>query len=80
MYCVKCRHVTETENIAMATSKNGRLMRRGQCTIGGKIKTQFNKKGAASGRFLNTLLNNLPFEMHLPGNNFTGPETKSAKG
>ena len=31
MYCLKCRCVTETENIATATSKNGRLMRRGQC-------------------------------------------------
>ena len=30
MYCLKCRRVTETENIATATSKNGRLMRRGQ--------------------------------------------------
>ena len=26
MYCLKCRHVTETENITTATSKNGRVM------------------------------------------------------
>ena len=26
--------------------------------------------------FLNTLVNNLPFEMHLPGHSFTGPGTK----
>ena len=31
MYCLKCRRVTETENITTATSQNGRLMRRGQC-------------------------------------------------
>ena len=30
MYCFKCRGVTETENITTATTKNGRLMRRGQ--------------------------------------------------
>ena len=30
MYCLKCRRVTETENITTSTSKNGRLMRRGQ--------------------------------------------------
>ena len=30
MYCLKCRCVTETGNIATATSKNGILMRRGQ--------------------------------------------------
>ena len=64
MYCVKCRNVTETENITIATSENGRLMRREQCFTSGKTKTQFVKKGAAGGSFLNTLVNNLPFEMH----------------
>ena len=49
MYCLKCRRVTETENITTTTSKNGRLMRRDQC---GKTKTQFVKKGPASGSFL----------------------------
>ena len=29
MYCLKCQRVTETENVTTATSKNGRLMRRG---------------------------------------------------
>ena len=31
MYCLKCRRITETENITTVTSRNGRLMRRGQC-------------------------------------------------
>ena len=44
-----------------------------------KTKTQFVKKEAASGSFLNTLANNLPCEMHLPGHNFTRPETKLYK-
>ena len=44
-----------------------------------KTKTQFVKKGAAGGSFLNTLVNKLPFEMHLPGHNFTGPGTKLYK-
>ena len=44
MYCLKYRRVTETENITIATSKNGRLMRRGQCIACGKTKTQFVKK------------------------------------
>ena len=73
MYCLKCRRVTETENITTATSKNCKLMRHGQCITCGKIKTQFVKKGAARGSFLNTLVNKLPFEMHMPGHNFTGP-------
>ena len=54
-------------------------MRRGQCITCGKTKTQFIKRGAAGGSFLNTLVNNLPLKMHLPGHNFTGPGTKLYK-
>ena len=39
MYCLKCRRVTETENVTTATSKNGRLMHHLR-----KTKTQFRKK------------------------------------
>ena len=79
MYCIKCRRVTETEDITTATSKNGRLMRRGLCIIRGKTKTQFVTNDATGGSFLNTLENKLPFETHLPGHNFTGPGTKLYK-
>ena len=79
MYCLRCRRVTETENIATATSKNGRLVRRGQCVTCGKTKTQFIKRDATGGSFLNSLVNKLPFEMHLPGNNCTVPGTKLCK-
>ena len=61
MYCLKCRRVTETENIATATSRNGKLMRRGQCITCGKTKTQFVNKEVAGGSFLNTLVNKTPF-------------------
>ena len=77
MYRVKCRRVTETENITTATPENGRLMRRGQCiTCGKKLRLNLLTKGAAGGRFLNTLVNKLSFEMHLPVHNFTGPGRK----
>ena len=79
MHCLKCRRVTETENIATATSKYDRLVRHGHCITCGKIYTQFFNRGAASGSFLNTLMNKLPFEMHLPGHNVTGSETKLNK-
>ena len=79
MYCLKCRRVTETENITIATSKNSRLMRRGQYITCSKTKAQFVQKGAAGESFLNTLVNKLPFEMHLPGHYFTGPGTKLYK-
>ena len=54
-------------------------MRRGQCVTRGKTKTQFIKRDATGGSFLNTLVNKLTFEMHLPGHNFTGPGTKRYK-
>ena len=79
MYCLKCRSVTETENITTVISKNHRLMRRGQCDTCRKIKCQFVRKDVADGSFLNSLVNKLPFEMHLPGHNFTGPGTKLNK-
>ena len=79
MYYLKCRRVTETENITTATSKNGKLMRRGQCITCGKTKTQFIKRDVTGRSFLNTLVNKLPFEIHLPGHNFTGPGTELYK-
>ena len=79
MYCVKCRRVTETKNITIATAKNGRLMRHGQCITCVKTIHQFIKSDASGGSFINTLVNDLPFEMHLPGHNFTCPGKNSTK-
>ena len=44
-----------------------------------ETKTQFIKRDATSGSFINSLVNKLPFEMHLPGHKFTGPGTKLYK-
>ena len=44
-----------------------------------KTKTQFIKRNVTGGSSLNTLVNNLPFEMHLPIHNFTSPGTKLYK-
>ena len=41
-------------------------------------KAQF-IKSQKGGSLLNNAVNNLPFEMHLPGHNFTGPGTKLKK-
>ena len=51
-------------------------MRRSQCVTCMKTKTQFIKRDATGGSFLNSLVNKLTFEMHLPGHNFTGSGTK----
>ena len=51
-------------------------MQRGTCVVCGKVKTQFVKSG---GNLFNTAINKLPFELHLPGHNFTGPGTRLNK-
>lgn len=53
-------------------------MKRGKCVECGRTKTQF-VKASEGGSFLNTIINKLPFEMHLPGHQFTGPGTKLDK-
>ena len=78
MYCLKCKRVTDTGGMQNVQSKNGRPMKRGKCLVCGITKTQFVRK--TQGRsVLNKAINNLPFEMHLPGHNFTGPGTKLSK-
>ena len=44
-----------------------------------KLNVNLLKKGTAGESFLNSLVNKLPFQMHLPGHNFTGPGTKLYK-
>ena len=61
MYCLKCRRVTETENITTATSKNGRVMRRGHCDTCRKTKPQLIKRDATGGSFLNSFGEQTPF-------------------
>ena len=78
MYCVKCKKATDTSNVQFGVSKNGRNVKRGKCVICGTTKTQF-IKAQKGGSLLNKAINNLPFEMHLPGHNFTGPGTKLDK-
>ena len=53
-------------------------MKRGMCVISGTTKTQF-IEAQEGGSLLNKAINNLPFEMHLPGQNFRGPGTKLKK-
>ena len=62
----------------MPLVKNGRNMKRGTCIICGTTKTQF-IRAQKGGSLLNKAINKLPFEMHLPDHNFTGPGTKLKK-
>ena len=78
MFCVKCKKAADTSNVQYAVSKNGRNMKRGTCVICGTTKTQF-IKAREGGSLSNKATNNLTFEMHLPGHNFTGPGTNLKK-
>jgi len=74
IYCVKCRKSTETKNVGKLQTSNNRELVRGICVVCGTKKSKFSGKG-----FLNKAINSLPFEMHLPGHNFTIPGTKLNK-
>ena len=65
MYCVKCKRITGTNNIERVVTKNNRNMLRGRCDVCGIRKTQFIKADVGKG-VVNKLINNLPFEAHLP--------------
>ena len=41
-----------------------------------KLRHNFCKRGASGGRFLDTFVNKIPFEKHLPGHIFMGPGIK----
>ena len=66
MYDVKCKRATDTSDVQFVVSRNGRNMKRGTCVICGTTKMQFIKV-QEGGSLLNKVINNLPFEMHLPG-------------
>jgi len=59
-------------------NQENRQMLQGICVVCGTKKSKLVKsqKGKV---FLNDTINSLPFEMHIPGHNFTGPGTKLNK-
>ena len=79
MYCLRCKDNTDTDDIKFTVTKNNKNMKRGTCRVCGMIKTQFVKQDAVGKGFMNSIINKLPFETHLPGHNFTGPGTNLSK-
>ena len=77
MYCVKCKNATDTSDVQFVVSKM-KKHERGTCVIFGTTKARL-FKAQEGGSLLNKVINNLSFEMHLPGHNFTGPGTKLKK-
>src|SRR5271156_2683762 len=91
-YCVKCKNKTETASITSVMSTNNRPMLKGICTVCGSKKASFVSNKSGGGFNLNSLVNNLPLELHqfaekgedVPGGSFNnqqkylycGPGTK----
>jgi len=74
IYCVKCRKFTETRDVKQKTTKNNRQMLQGICVVCGTKKSKF--MSASGTGFISDTIITLPFKMHMPGHNFTGPGTK----
>ena len=86
MYCVKCKRMTDTQNLRHAISRNNRNMLKGTCSVCGTTKNKFVSAGLKKGGDLTNSINKFtsklklpwtkfPGEMHLPGMNFAGPGT-----
>ena len=91
LYCVKCKKKTETNSMTRFMSKNNRPMLKGICTVCGMKKASFisNISNKSGGGFnLNSLVNNLPFELHqfaekgedVPGGSFNNQQKYSYCG
>ena len=73
IYCLRCKHKTETLNGVDVKSSKGRNMIKGTCSVCGTKKSVFVsskdhesvlKTGHRMGFSLNNLINNLPIEFH----------------
>ena len=87
LYCVKCKAKTATLNQLQVTTKNNRKMMRGECTVCGITKSSFVSING-SGFSLNSIVNNLPIELHqfaekgedVPGGSFNNQQKYSFCG
>jgi len=78
IYCFKCRKYTETRDVKQKTKQQKTTFKcfKASVFVEGK-KSEFISAGGKG--FINDTINSLPFEMHMPGHNFTGPGTKLNK-
>ena len=79
MFCLRCKSHTPSYGIKRKRTKNGKFYLSAHCGICSRKKARFLKQAQRGGGVLNSLINKLPLELHLPGHNFTGPGTKLRK-
>jgi hypothetical protein len=87
LYCVKCKAKTATLSQSQITTKNSKKLIKGECAVCGKIKSSFVSM-TGSGFSLNSIVNNLPIELHqfaekgedVPGGSFNSQQKYSFCG
>ena len=90
-YCVKCKAKTATLNQLQVTTKNNRKIIKGECAVCGITKSSFIttlRSAEGAGFSLNSLVNNLPIELHqfaekgedVPGGSFNKQQKYSFCG
>ena len=87
-YCVKCKAKTATLNPLQFTKKNRRRMIKGEYSVCGIIKPSFVSMKGVGGSILNSLVSNLPIELHqfaekgedVPGGSFNNQQKYSFCG
>ena len=75
IYCLKCGCVTETENYRYCYIQKWQTNEAWSMYHMRKLRLNSSRE-MLRWNFLKTLVNKLPFEMHLPGHNITGPGAK----
>ena len=78
-YCLKCRKKTaDVDEPTVKTTKNNRTLAVTRCVECLGKKCYFIKKKLGKG-LVNTIIDKLPIELHLPGYQYCGPGTKLTK-
>src|SRR5215469_4659157 len=65
MYCLKCKRKTDSNDVTQIMTKNNRLLLKATCIICNSGKSSFCKSQNGKG-FLNSVVEKLPIELHLP--------------
>jgi Phospholipase A2-like domain/Domain of unknown function (DUF5679) len=76
IYCLKCKTFTVTIKPRITKTKNNRYIIIGHCDRCKRKKFQFISKSKVGKGLLNSMLDKLPFEMHVPGYQYCGPGTQ----
>jgi Phospholipase A2-like domain len=79
VYCLKCKKFTDSIKMRLVKTKNDKFMLLSECFICHSRKYKFVSKSKYGKGFLNSLINKIPIEMHIPGYQYCGPGTKLDK-